>query len=302
MEKEQVLSNFVYPILTSIIGGLILSYVSLLIPLKNEYELSYIWLWTRIFLVFVISFTIILFFMIKYRNKTKPIKVIVFDFDGTLTYNNGLRSSWEKIWIHLGYKVQDCQQYLDQFRQGKIDHQEWCDITCRKFKEKNLTRGTLESISKEIQLMDGVKEILYKLKNEDHLKLYIVSGSIIQLIEILFGNNIDDYFDGYKANIMLFHIDNRLAKIEGTKYDFEGKADFIKKIAKKEKLKSPSEILFIGNSDNDEYAYRSGAQTLCFNPKNANFRNKRIWHRHFRADSFFDLYDYIKKKYPFEEE
>lgn len=101
---------------------------------------------------------------------------------------------------------------------------------------------------------------------------------------------------------MLFHIDNRLAKIEGTKYDFEGKADFIRKIAKKEKLKSPSEILFIGNSDNDEYAYRSGAQTLCFNPKNANFRNKRIWHRHFRADSFFDLYDYIKKKYPFEEE
>ena len=37
MEKEQVLSNFVYPILTSIIGGLILSYVSLLIPLKSEY-------------------------------------------------------------------------------------------------------------------------------------------------------------------------------------------------------------------------------------------------------------------------
>lgn len=302
MERNQILSNFVYPILTSIIGGLILSYLSLLIPLKGEYDIDYIWLWTRVLSVFIISSTIILFFITKYRRKTKPIKVIVFDFDGTLTYNHGLRSSWEKIWVYLGYKVQDCQKYYDQFKKGKIDHQEWCDITCEAFKNKNLTRSVLDSISKEIQLMHGVKEILYKLRNEDHLKLYIVSGSIIQLIELLLGDKIDDYFDGYKANIFIFHTNNQLAKIEGTKFDFEGKATYIKKIAEKEKLSSVSEILFIGNSDNDEYAYRSGAQTLCFNPIHANFNNKKIWNRHFRADSFVDLYEYIKKNYLFEEE
>ena len=98
MGRNQILSNFVYPILTSIIGGLILSYLSLLIPLKGEYDVDYIWLWTRVLSVFIISSTIILFFITKYRRKNKPIKVIVFDFDGTLTYNHGLRSSWEKIW------------------------------------------------------------------------------------------------------------------------------------------------------------------------------------------------------------
>lgn len=301
MKKSQVLSNFVYPILTSIIGGLVLSYLSLLIPLKGKYDVDYIWLWTRILLVFSVSFCLILFVITKFPKKHKPIKVIVFDFDGTLTYNNGLRSSWEKIWVYLGYKVQDCQKYYDQFKENKIDHQKWCDITCDAFKRRQLTRGTLESVSKEIQLMYGVKEVLYKLKNEDHLKLYIVSGSIIQLIELVFGENIDDYFDGYKANIFIFHTNNKLAKIIGTDFDFEGKAAYIKKIAQEENLSSMSEILFIGNSDNDEYAYRSGAQTLCFNPIHARFNNRKIWHRHFRADSFIDLYEYIKQKYLLEE-
>ncbi|WP_158712638.1 HAD family hydrolase [Parabacteroides pacaensis] len=301
MRKDYLLSTFVFPILTSIVGGILLSYISLLIPLNGKYETDYILLWARILLVFSLSFLIILYIISKYKTKTKPIKVIVFDFDGTLTYNNGLRSSWEKIWVHLGYKVQDCQEYYNQFKEGKIDHSEWCKITCKAFKNKQMSRGTLESVSKDIQLMDGAKEVLYKMKNEDHLKLYIVSGSIIQLIEYVWGDNIDDYFEGYNANILLFHRNNMLARIIGTEFDFAGKAEYIKKIAKDEKLKSTSEILFIGNSDNDEYAYRSGAQTLCFNPKLTNVNNKKIWHRHYRADSFHDLYNYIKKSYLFEE-
>lgn len=301
MRKNQILSNFVYPVLTSIIGGLILSYLSLLIPLKGKYDVDYIWLWTRILLIFSVSFCLIFFILTRISHKTKPIKVIVFDFDGTLTYKDGLHSSWEKIWVYLGYKVQDCLKYYDLFKAGKISHQQWCDLTCEAFKKKQLTQGTLESISKEIQLMDGVKEVLYKLKNEHHLKLYIVSGSILQLIELVLGDNIDNYFDGYKANIFIFHTNNKLAKIIGTEFDFEGKATYIKKIAQEEHIDSMSEILFIGNSDNDEYVYRSGAQTLCFNPVQTHSNNRKIWHRHFKADSFFDLYDYLKRKYLSEE-
>ena len=40
----------------------------------------------------------------------------------------------------------------------------------------------------------------------------------------------------------------------------------------------PYEILFVGNSDNDDWAYKSGARTLCVNPNNTDYTNAKKWH------------------------
>lgn len=292
MKKGYILNQFIYPIITSIIGGLLLSSITALTI--NERSVSVI-----VNLVVFLLSTVVIYFTYKYFQKgaRKPIKAIVFDFDGTLTKNNGVRSSWEKIWVRLGYKVQDCQKYYQMFKAGDIDHQKWCDLTCNAFKKKNLTRNILMEIAQDIQLMEGAIEVLLKLKNDDNLKLYIVSGSIFELIEIVFGDSIEELFDGHMANTFIFHTNNKLSKIIGTQYDFEGKAEYIKKIVNDEGLGSASEVLFIGNSDNDEYAYKSGAQTLCFNPRLTNGSNKKIWNKQFNADTYYDLYEFIQKNY-----
>lgn len=297
MNKDNFIHSFVHPIFTSLIGSILFSYLTGLIT-RCAGVSSIIIFRVLVILAFLMSFFIFLRIYRYYQNKIpQRIRAIVFDFDGTLTQNNSTRSSWEKIWILLGYKVQDCQKLYDRYKAKEIDHQRWCDLTCTAFKKKKLTRETLTKIAQEIQLMDGVKEVLAKLKNNHNLKLFIVSGSIIQLIEIIIGDDIEDYFDGYKANSFIFHPNNTLLTIHGTKYDFEGKAEYIKKIVQEEGLKSASEILFIGNSDNDEYAYKSGAQTLCFNPKQTDGKNKKIWHKTFKADSYHDLYEFIKQNY-----
>ena len=292
MKKGYILNQFIYPIITSIIGGLLLSSITALTI--NERSVSVI-----VNLVVFLLSTVVIYFTYKYFQKgaRKPIKAIVFDFDGTLTKNNGVRSSWEQIWVRLGYKVQDCQKYYQMFKAGDIDHQKWCDLTCNAFKKKNLTRNILMEIAQDIQLMEGAIEVLLKLKNDDNLKLYIVSGSIFELIEIVFGDSIEELFDGHMANTFIFHTNNKLSKIIGTQYDFEGKAEYIKKIVNDEGLGSASEVLFIGNSDNDEYAYKSGAQTLCFNPRLTNGSNKKIWNKQFNADTYYDLYEFIQKNY-----
>lgn len=292
MKKENVLHQFIYPIITSILGGLLLSSITA-VTINERLESLIINL-----VVFLLSFVVI-YCTYKYFQKgaRKHIKAIVFDFDGTLTKNNEARSSWEKIWVRLGYKVYDCQKYYQMYKAGDIDHQTWCDLTCRAFKKKNFSKDILMEIAKDIQLMEGAIEVLLKLKNEDNLKLYIVSGSIFELIENVFGDSIEDLFDGHMANTFIFHTNNKLSKIIGTQYDFEGKAEYIKKIVNDEGLESASEVLFIGNSDNDEYAYKSGAQTLCFNPRLTNGSNKKIWNKQFNADTYFDLYDFIQKNY-----
>ncbi|MDE6021560.1 MAG: hypothetical protein K2H01_11270, partial [Ruminococcus sp.] len=108
-------------------------------------------------------------------------------------------------------------------------------------------------------------------------KLYIVSGSIKDIIDNVLGNT-HSFFTEIKANEFVFDTQTSiLTKIIGTKYDFEGKAKYIRYIANRLEI-STSDILFVGNSNNDMWAYQSGATTLCINPTLTNYHDYTIWH------------------------
>lgn len=209
-------------------------------------------------------------------SKNEKTKAVVFDFDGTLTIGNLNRTTWEELWIALGYDIDCCKYYHKQFVDGIIDHPTWCKITKEYFKKRNLHRQTLDSISKRIKLLPGVNDVL-KFLNKNDIKIYIVSGSILHVIRTVMKENYV-YIDGIRANQFFFNINGFLEEIVGTKYDFEGKANFIIELAKDLHI-SASEILFIGNSINDEFVYKSGARTLCINPKNTDSANITIWNK-----------------------
>ena len=40
---------------------------------------------------------------------------------------------------------------------------------------------------------------------------------------------------------------------------------------------STQDILFVGNSVNDRFAYQSGAETLCINPKLVDITDNIVW-------------------------
>lgn len=210
--------------------------------------------------------------------KLKNAKIVVFDFDGTLVSPNFSRTTWERIWIELGYSVNDCDFYHRQFSNKQITHEQWCRITETRFKEKSLDKGTLKKIAEDMKLIKGCKETLLELKKRDIL-LYIVSGSIREIIKEVLGDLVN-LFEDISANKFYFQ-KNKLSRIVGTDYDFEGKADYIKKLVYENKLNA-SEVLFIGNSFNDTYAHLSGARTLCINPQNTNYTNAIYWHDYIR--------------------
>jgi len=131
-------------------------------------------------------------------------------------------------------------------------------------------------LAQKTKLIAGCKKTLQVLKDRN-IKLYIVSGSIKDIIENVLGST-HVFFTEIKANEFIFDTQTSiLNKIIGTKYDFEGKANYIRYIANRLKI-SPSDILFIGNSNNDMWAYQSGADTLCINPIHTNYHNDTIWH------------------------
>lgn len=84
------------------------------------------------------------------------------------------------------------------------------------------------------------------------------------------------YVDGIKANEFRFGEDGLLKEIIGTKYDFEGKATYISELSRELKISS-RDILFVGNSVNDQFVHISGARTLCINPKLTDVSNLTMW-------------------------
>ena len=204
---------------------------------------------------------------------SNKIQIAVFDFDGTLAMNYSGITTWETIWKTVGYEIDICQKLHKEFDDNKITHQEWCDLTAKKFIEKNLHQSTLSKMALEINLIDGVYRT-FEILSKQGIKIHILSGSIANIIRIVLQGL--SCITEIKANEFVFNNDGYLKKIIGTPFDFDGKADYIVNLS--EYYEVPTcDIFFIGNDHNDESVHRTGAMTLCINPRETNPRDKDIW-------------------------
>lgn len=201
-------------------------------------------------------------------------KAVVFDFDGTLTLASDHRTTWERIWIDLGYTIRDCATLHTRFQRQEITHPEWCNLTRDAFRKRGLTEAHLDRIAAEIQLVPGVRETVANLRKQGVL-LYILSGSIKAIIRKVLGD-LQLEFEEIKANEMSFDERGNLREIVGTPFDFQGKAVFLRRLIEDRAL-SPESVLFVGNSCNDIFASQSGVRTLCVNPRFTDPANEAHW-------------------------
>lgn len=222
---------------------------------------------------------------------TGKTQAIVFDFDGTLTCGKTNQTTWESLWTCLGYDVRLCKELHMRYDRKEITHPQWCKLTEDKFCQRKLHKKSLEEIADNIKLINGIEDAFKQLASRN-IKIYIVSGSILYIIKHALGN-LYKYIDETKANVFKFDDNDYLTEIVGTKYDFEGKADFISNIASELKI-SPADIWFVGNSVNDRFAYKSGAKTLCINPKLTDPTNQTVWNRCIpKCENLLEIFQYI---------
>jgi phosphoserine phosphatase len=140
--------------------------------------------------------------------------------------------------------------------------------------------------------MPGTEEVLRRLQVSGS-KVYILSGSIKCIIKRVLGN-LKDYFEEIKANDFKWDQRGRLVEIIGTKFDFEGKADFIRQAVHENGIHS-HEAFFVGNSSNDTFAHESGARTLCINPAQTNPDHPFHWnHAIKKCSNLNEIFDYFR--------
>lgn len=195
-----------------------------------------------------------------------------------------------RIWRQLGYDNSIPDRLFKQFKKDN-DHEEWCKKTLEYFKKENLCSEQLNLISEEIDLIPGFADAIHELEKR-HINLFIVSGSIHNIIRYV----LRDYlhlFTGIVANSFTFDENGIIDKIIPTKYDFEGKREYINKISRILGI-STNQFLFIGDSHNDEHVLDSGARTICINPKGTNYSNEEHWSDYIlNCNSLTEIIPYI---------
>ena len=107
-------------------------------------------------------------------------KIVVFDFDGTLTKGS---NSWLLIWKALDMLDYDAQLF-GSFRQGKITSEEWMNKILIAYKEHKVNKKMLEEIAASTKTINNLKKLLAKLK-KNNIKTYVLSSGVKNIIEIV---------------------------------------------------------------------------------------------------------------------
>lgn len=214
-------------------------------------------------------------------------KVVIFDFDGTLTVSKS--STWARIWEKVDALDID-MKLMKMYFDNEIDYPTWVKLGYDCIKERNYTEQDLDDLVANMQLLNNVEQVFKKCKESD-IKIYILSGGLKVAIEKTL-KHLKDYVKQIEATDFLFDAKGNLNGYTVPHHNPENKFEFVCEVIEKEQV-DPKEVLFIGNGKNDETVYKTGVNTLCLNPDRANYQNKEIWHNTIKSDNLDDILPYI---------
>jgi len=189
-------------------------------------------------------------------------KLVCFDVDGTLIDN--VRFSWQVFHDYFQTDKHRREDAKNNFIKGKISYLQWAEHDIGMWKEKKAKKKDFFKALEPLSLMNGAMETLQELK-KNGLKLAIISGSMNVLLE-KFIPNYNDIFDDVFLSKIHFDKNGFIEKIEATGYDMKKKAEALKLIAKREKIKL-KECVFVGDYLNDIKILKIAGLGIAFNCK-----------------------------------
>lgn len=202
-------------------------------------------------------------------------KILVFDFDGTLTLRD--ENIWLKVWQRLNYSTAPdsyCAQLLQAFKQKQISFSKWCTLTTNAFRERNLSMEMLVEVARETQFLKNI-DISLKNFHDNGFLIFISTDNIKQVVYNALGDNMK-YIQEVFAHEVTFDRKGIIEAILKNNLEIGNKAKTIETIIEKYNS-TPEDIIFIGNSYNDEGVKSTGCTTICVNPKKTDANNKEHW-------------------------
>ncbi|HZX45134.1 MAG TPA: HAD family phosphatase [Candidatus Nanoarchaeia archaeon] len=197
-------------------------------------------------------------------------KLVCFDVDGTLIDN--IIFSWQLFhdYFRTDKKVREDvrQRYMD----GQISYLDWANHDIGMWLKKKAKKEDFFKALKanDVKLMQGALETIKELKKHG-MKLAIISGSLNIILEYAFPDY-GKYFEDVFLSWIYFDAKGDVTGVKVTEFDMMKKADALKLIAKREKLKL-EECVFIGDHHNDVMIAKEAGLSIAFDCKDDGLRN-----------------------------
>lgn len=218
-------------------------------------------------------------------------KAIVFDFDGTLSKPNKMPNSWMRIWEKLD-KLDEDKKFYEMYKNGVINYEEWGELVVKAYREYGCNKTLLKEVANDTELLDDTEQVIKEL-GEKGIKIFVLSGGIKNIIDYKL-ENVKEYVTNVEAQEILLDENECVESITKLNHLVEDKSEYVFYILNKYHL-NPQEVLFVGNSDNDEDVYKTGVKTLCINPLEADYKNKVLWNNYIKkSNSLRDIMQFVE--------
>lgn len=189
-------------------------------------------------------------------------RVIGFDLDGTLL--RGLEFSWTAVWDYLGFPPAVRKAGMRRYITRKTTYAEWCEWACRQFRQRGLNRGQFAEITKPFTLTKNLREAISILRGDG-----FVTGIISGGIDVFLHEKIPDakeLFDYVFINELLFDEDGVISGVNSTPYDFEGKAQALRRMCVEHNY-TMKEAVFVGEGFNDGTVVAEAGLSIAYPPR-----------------------------------
>ena len=190
------------------------------------------------------------------EKKAQEIKLVAFDFDGTILQGKNYRHSWMAIWRFLNYD-DSTRKLLQEKHAGNpkaYNFQDWCDECVKYFKQRQFKRENVTAIISAggLNLATNFVEVV-KVLNAFGIKMVIISGGIDSFVEETIDDNLKEYFDEIFINKFFYNRDGFLESVkayQSTEADGVGKIKTLEKYCVKNNI-DLSEVAYVGDQVND---------------------------------------------------
>jgi phosphoserine phosphatase len=132
------------------------------------------------------------------------------------------------------------------------------------FRAKGLRREHFKDIVKNLALTNNLREGLNTLKR-DGFVLAVISGGIDTILYEMIPDA-DTLFDYVFINKLKFDANGLIAAVDATPYDFDGKADALKRICA-ERGFTPDQTVFVGEGFNDGHVSAMAGLSIAYPPR-----------------------------------
>jgi phosphoserine phosphatase len=175
-----------------------------------------------------------------------------------LKYSNEIRRQGMNAYLEAAKNADQAQR--------EAAYKLWCNYCCGHFKKRGLRRSDFKKITRECSVIEGFQTAAHSLQSAG-VQLAVISGGIDAFLETMLPNYRDYFGERVYINRFVFGSGGRLARIEPTPYDFQGKAACIEMLCQKLEI-SKNRVAFIGEGLNDEFVRRGNVGlTIALTPR-----------------------------------